>query len=200
MSFARACPLLRLVCAVGLISLAACSHSAGTDVPAPERATERGTLHVTPEQYAGLTIAMVGSSGVAAGAQASGLIAVDGDLSTPVFPPYSGLVTRVFVDPGQRVREGDPLLQVRASEFVDARDALFAAAAARATAMSQFTIATSNAARAQEIYRTAGGALKDAQAAQNDLAVARASVALSVPTPDRAASSTRHPSARGLAA
>ena len=46
----------------------------------------------------------------------------------------------------------------------------------RQTAISQLRVGTTNAARAPEIYRTAGGALKDAQSAQNDLAVARAGV------------------------
>ena len=135
-----------------------------------------GVLTVTPEQYAELKIQTVGSVAPGSTAQATGLIAVDENHSTPVLPPFSGQIMQIMAEPGQRVVLGQPLLKVRAPEFVDSRNALFAAAAQRATANSQLRVAEANAMRQQEIYQTAGGALKDYQSAQNDLAVARSGV------------------------
>ncbi len=135
-----------------------------------------GVLQVTADQYAGLKIVTVGGGGIGATALASGVIAVDDNHSTPVLPPFSGQVTQVFVQPGQHVVPGQPLLRIRAPEFVDSRNALLAAVAARATAASQLQVAEAAASRAEQIYKTAGGALKDYQSAQNDLAVARAAL------------------------
>ncbi len=135
-----------------------------------------GVLTVTPEQYAELKIQTVGGGEAGTTTQVTGLIAVDEDHSTPVLPPFSGQVTQVLAAPGQRVVADQPLLKVRAPEFVDARNALFAAAAQRATALSQLQVAENSARRQEEIYKTAGGALRDFQAAQNDLAVARSTV------------------------
>jgi cobalt-zinc-cadmium efflux system membrane fusion protein len=144
------------------------------EVPAPP--SEPGLLRVTPDQYAALKITVVTPTGIGTTARASGVIAVDDNHSTPVLPPYSGQVMQVLVQPGQRVVKGQPLLIIRAPEFVDSQNSLTAASAARATAASQLNIAQAAATRAEAIYKTAGGALKDYQSAQNDLAVARAAV------------------------
>ncbi len=135
-----------------------------------------GVLTVTPDQFAALRIVTVGGGGAAPTGQATGVIAVDDNHSTPVLPPYSGQVTAVLVQPGQRVVQDQPLLKIRAPEFVEGRNALFAAAAQRATALSQLKVAQASATRAEAIYKTAGGALKDYQSAQNDLLVAQSAV------------------------
>ena len=137
---------------------------------------EPGILRVTPDQFATLKIVTVGGGGIGTTARASGVIAVDDNHSTPVLPPYGGQVTQILVQPGQRVVADQPLLKIRAPEFVEGRNALFAAIAARATAGSQLKVAQAAAARAEAIYKTAGGALKDFQVAQNDLLVAQSGV------------------------
>ena len=143
---------------------------------APAPTARPGELLVTPDQFASLKIVAVGAGMAGSTAQANGVIAVDENHSTPVLPPFSGQVTQVLVEPGQHVTTGQPLLKIRAPEFVDSRNALFAAAAQRATAISQLRVAEANARRQEEIYKTAGGALKDYQSAQNDLAVAQSVV------------------------
>ena len=145
-------------------------------VPPAVPPAEPGVLQVTADQYAALKIMTVGGGGVGATALASGVIAVDDNHSTPVLPPFSGQVTQVLVQPGQRVAQGQPLLKIRAPEFVDSRNALLAATAQRQTAAAQLKVAEAAASRAEAIYKTAGGALKDYQSAQNDLAGAQAAV------------------------
>ena len=146
----------------------------GAGTPPPAATAPPGTFRPTPDQRAGLQTMVVGARGQEDVTAASGTIAVDEDRSTPVLMPYSGQVAQVLVEAGQMVKQGQPLLTIRTSDFVDARNALFAAAATRATTTSQLHTAEANARRQEEIYRTAGGALRDYQQAQTDLVAARA--------------------------
>ncbi len=140
-------------------------------VPAP---TPPGTFRPTREQMAALTTLRVGYGQSDDQTVAAGTIAVDGDHSTPVLMPYSGQVVRVLVDAGQRVGQGQPLLLVRTTDFVDARNGLFSARASFQNAQAQLGVAQRNADRQHQIYETAGGALKDYQQAQADLVTAQA--------------------------
>lgn len=128
-----------------------------------------GVLQLTDQQLANLTIAAAQGDDGLNRTSASGQIAVDEDHSTPVFLPYSGQVLNVFVQSGQAIGAGDPLLRIRTSDIVDARNNLFSAEAQRSNAAAQLAIARKNADRAEQIYRTAGGSLKDYQQAQTDL-------------------------------
>ena len=105
---------------------------------------------------------------------ATGAISVDGDRSTPVLMPYAGQVVRVLAYAGQYVKQGQPLLLIKTSDFVDARAGLFGARAAAQNAQAQLATATRNAERQRQIFETAGGAQKDYQQAQTDLAAAQA--------------------------
>jgi cobalt-zinc-cadmium efflux system membrane fusion protein len=91
-----------------------------------------------------------------------------------VLLPYSGQVVRVLADAGQRVTEGQPLMLVKTTDFVDARSGLFAARAGLQNAQAQLATAQRTAERQRLIYETAGGALKDYQQAKTDLAAAQA--------------------------
>jgi len=133
-----------------------------------------GTFRPTAEQRAGLSIMPVGLGASIDLTVASGTIAIDEDRSTPILLPYSGQVTQVLVEPGQPVARGQALLRIRTGDFVDARNTLLAAAAQRGTAQAQLRVAEINATRQEEIYKSAGGALKDYQQAESDLVAARA--------------------------
>lgn len=142
--------------------------------PAPPAPTPPGTFRPTAEQMAGLKIMRVGYGLSDRRTLASGAISVDGDRSTPVLMPYAGQVVRVLADAGQYVRAGQPLLLVKTSDFVDARNGLFSARAAYQNAQAQLATARRTAERQRLIYQTAGGAQKDYQQAQADLAAAQA--------------------------
>ncbi|MDB5715321.1 MAG: efflux transporter periplasmic adaptor subunit [Sphingomonadales bacterium] len=135
-----------------------------------------GTFRPTSEQLKTLKIELVQSGDSTAVVTATGQIAVDDDHSTPVILPYSGQVTQVLVEAGARVRRGQALLRIKTSDFVDARNGLFSAVAQNAAARSQLRVAQENAVRQAEIYKTAGGALKDNRQAQNDLVTAQSAL------------------------
>src|SRR6516162_2299115 len=98
-----------------------------------------------------------------------GTIAVDDDLTTPVFSHYSGRVIKVLAMLGVVVEPGAPLFVIHASEFVQAQNDLVTALANLRTARSQLKMAQTTEKRTHELYLAQGGALKDWQQAQTDL-------------------------------
>ena len=105
-----------------------------------------------------------------------GSIAIDDDLTTPVFSPYSGRVIKLIAKLGDHVEPGAPLFEIQASEFVQAQNDLITALANLQTARSQFAQAQTNEKRARDLYLAQGGALKDWQQAQTDLIAAQNTV------------------------
>lgn len=133
-----------------------------------------GTFRPTQEQLSTLSLEKVGSGQAERITTASGSIEADGDLSTPVLLPYSGQVMKVLVDAGQVVKAGQPLLTIRTTDFVDARNSLFSAEATWRSAQAALLNSRRNAERAKALAETAGGARKDYQQALTDLAAAEA--------------------------
>ena len=133
-----------------------------------------GTFRPTAQQARMLTFLRVGTGIAASQTTATGTIDADGDLSTPVLLPYSGQVMRVLVDAGQVVAPGQPLLVIRTSDFVDARNNLFSAEATMRSTEVQLLNARRNAERAKALATTAGGPRKDYDQARTDLAAAQA--------------------------
>jgi membrane fusion protein, heavy metal efflux system len=144
------------------------SHfAARKEVAAP--AGSPGTFRPTEAQWATLKIAPVQLLSFRTERVTDGKIANNDDMTTPVFSPYSGRVTRLFAKAGDRVSKGDPLLALEASEFVQGQNDLIAAASALNTARSQVKLATINEERQHQLHEAKAGALKDWQQAQADL-------------------------------
>jgi cobalt-zinc-cadmium efflux system membrane fusion protein len=139
----------------------------------PEAAPPPGTFQPTSTQLAQMKIESVTDGSAPGTIEATGIISVNGDRSTPVLLPYSGQVTDVLVQAGQHVVKWQPLLRVASADFVDARNALITASTQQATAAAQLRIAQNTVKRAQAIYQTAGGALKDYLQSQTDLVAAQ---------------------------
>ena len=128
-----------------------------------------GSFAATDEQWATLKFAQARAADFQGRLQTEGKIATDDDVTTQVFSPYSGRVTRILVKAGDRVRAGQPLFEVQAAEFTQGQSDLIAAAA-------QAKLAQANEARLHALYQSAGGALKDWQQSQSDLAAAEAAL------------------------
>jgi cobalt-zinc-cadmium efflux system membrane fusion protein len=124
----------------------------------------------TPQQLLNLAIKPVESRTFRAETATDGTIALDDDLTTAVFSPFSGRVTRIFAKLGDRVERGAPLMMVEASEFVQAQSDLI-------TAKAQFNLAETNEKRQHELYEAEGAALRDWERSQVDLAAAEATLA-----------------------
>ncbi|MDA8230462.1 MAG: efflux RND transporter periplasmic adaptor subunit [Magnetospirillum sp.] len=135
--------------------------------------TRPGVFQATEAQWEGLGIAPVRTLPFQSEDETDGKIANDDDVTTPVFSPFSGRVTKVFAKAGDRVEARAPLLAVEATEIIQAQNDLVSAAAAAATARAQFELAKTAEKRQHELYLAKGGALKDWQQAQVDLANAQ---------------------------
>jgi membrane fusion protein, heavy metal efflux system len=142
----------------------------------PASAVEPGTFRPSQAQLAGLTIAPVETRTFRSEQTTEGTIAIDDELTTQVFSPYSGRVTRLIARLGDQVEQAAPLFAVEASEFVQAVNDLITALANLRTARSQVAQAITNEKRAHDLYLAKGGALKDWQQSQTDLTAAQNTV------------------------
>jgi cobalt-zinc-cadmium efflux system membrane fusion protein len=157
-----------------LVGLAVLPPTAGLSADRPTRTDARtGAFTPTKEEWAGLAIERLATRIFRPEEIAEGNIAIDDDLTTPVFSPYSGRVVRLIAKLGDNVERGAPLFAVEATEFVQAANDLIAAVAALKTARAQLAQAEINEKRAHELYLAKGGALKDWQQSQTDLAAAQ---------------------------
>jgi len=163
---------IALVAAIVGFGLAAPRASQGADAPP----VVPGTFKATPAQWAGLKIQTVEPMSFRSERVTEGSIAIDDDLTTPVFSPYSGRVVRLIARWGDTVERGAPLFAVEASEYVQAVNDLITAVAALKTARTQLTQAQISEKRNHELYLAKGGALKDWQQSQTDLAAAQNAV------------------------
>jgi membrane fusion protein, heavy metal efflux system len=145
------------------------------DAPNPRSATP-GRFAPTKEEWAGLETTPVVERVFRPEVVAEGNIALDDDLTTPVFSPYSGRVVRLIANLGQHVEKGAPLIAVAATEFVQAHNDLVAAMATLATARSQLKLAQMTEKRQHDLYLAKGAALKDWQQSEADLVTAESNV------------------------
>ena len=132
-----------------------------------------GAFKPTDQQWAGLKVQRVLRSDFAPSVSTEGRIAIDDDLNTPLFSPYSGRVTRVFAHAGDVVAAGTPLFAVQSTELAQAQNDMVSALATLRTAHAQLELATINERRQHTLYLGHGAAQRDWQQSLVDLATAR---------------------------
>ncbi len=123
----------------------------------------------TAAQLAGLTIEPLVATQFRAERTAEGKIAIDDDTTTPVYPPYTGRVSQVFVRAGDRVERGAPLFRIESTDLVQAQNDFITASATLAKTRSQVALLGLAARRQQALFAVQGAAQKDVQQAQADL-------------------------------
>jgi cobalt-zinc-cadmium efflux system membrane fusion protein len=99
------------------------------DAAPPRLDATPGTFKPTKEQWAGFKIEPVRLVSFRPEQVTQGSIAIDDDLTTPVFSPYSGRVIELIAKLGDHVEPGAPLLEIQATEFVQAQNDLITALA-----------------------------------------------------------------------
>ena len=124
-------------------------------------------------QWANLKIAPVEVMAFRTGHASDGKIFINDYKTTPVFSPFSGRVTRIFVEPGAIVQSGAPLYAVEATEFVQAQNDLTAALDALNKARSQFRLTQINEERQRDLYQARGAAKRDLEQAEADFTAAQ---------------------------
>ncbi|HET8633132.1 MAG TPA: efflux RND transporter periplasmic adaptor subunit [Gemmatimonadales bacterium] len=110
-----------LLLALLVLPALACSDSPG-DAAVDTTAVRSDSLRlvVTPAQRQRLDLIAVESTSYRPVIEVTGTVAFDGDQATTVLSPVSGPVTRVLVQPGDRVSRGQPLAYVTSPDFAAA--------------------------------------------------------------------------------
>ncbi|HEY4031638.1 MAG TPA: efflux RND transporter periplasmic adaptor subunit [Caulobacteraceae bacterium] len=152
------------VAAAGAVNLLAAGRSRPAAAPP---AAQTGVFRPTADQMKSLTVAPVETRVFDQVETAEGRIEPNGDRTTPVVSPFTGQVIQVLAEPGQKVTRRTPLFAVAATEAVQGRADLASAIGALATAQAQARLAHETEQRQGDLYRSAGGALKDWREAQN---------------------------------
>jgi cobalt-zinc-cadmium efflux system membrane fusion protein len=163
----------------GFIAGPAALHMLGITAP-EEKAVEAeappadaSAFKVTDRQWASLAVKPIEEQVFQDASETDGKIAIDDDLVTPVYSPYTGRVTKLIARAGDTVERGDPLFTIQASELAQAQNDLISAMANLKTAKAQLNLSTTNEKRQHDLYGAQGAALKDWQQAQVDLATAQ---------------------------
>jgi cobalt-zinc-cadmium efflux system membrane fusion protein len=156
----------------GAASVLLTSKAEGTTAAQPASTTSDGAVALTDQQWAGMRIAPVTLMPFLVSQETDGKIAIDDDLVTQVFSPYSGRVTKLFARVGDMVKPGDPMLAIQASELAQGQNDLISAVATLKTAKAQLNLAQTSEKREHALYVAQGAALKDWQQSQVDLATA----------------------------
>jgi cobalt-zinc-cadmium efflux system membrane fusion protein len=147
------------------------TEAAATEAPAAS--TDDSTFQATDRQWASLKVEKIENRVFQDAAVTDGKIAIDDELVTPVFSPYTGRVTKLIARPGDNVSRGDPLFAIVATELAQGQNDLISAVAALKTARAQLNLAETNEKRQHALYQAQGAALKDWQQSQVDLANAQ---------------------------
>jgi cobalt-zinc-cadmium efflux system membrane fusion protein len=146
-------------------SLAACS---GKSDSKPEAAsTTPKDITLTAEQMKHVTLFSVAPTAFHKTIEAAGVVDFDNDQATSVLSPISGPVTRLLVEPGQKVAQGQALAMVDSPDFAST---LGAYAKALATARTNRQIADAD----KDLAAHNGVSARENAQAQTDAANAEA--------------------------
>ncbi len=137
------------------------------------------------EQMAQLQISKVQQATLERTLRLTGTVAYNAFRTTPIVSPVGGPVSRILVQPGQRVREREPLLEVRSPDYAQLR-------ATYLKARNTFRTTDKNFARAQDLYAHHAISERDLLQAESDRNQAQADLQssedalriLGIPKPD----------------
>jgi membrane fusion protein, heavy metal efflux system len=129
----------------------------------------RGLFYPSAAQWATLTVEPCQQKTFRSEYVTEGKIAVDEDRSTPIFSPYAGRVTKLFVKPGDVVAQGQTLFTVEATDMVQAQNDFISASTALNKARSTLNLAQINDKRQRLLYEGKAVPLKEVQQAQGTL-------------------------------
>jgi cobalt-zinc-cadmium efflux system membrane fusion protein len=152
-----------LIAMTTLGAFVACGHKTNVEtVVAPV-----GEVWLSPEQdkEAKLGLETVGEQAVGGLVQTVGRFTFDDRRVSHIFSPLSGRVTRLLVDPGQRVKAGQTLALIDSPDMGSALSDAHKAEAALVAADREF-------ARQKELFEAHAGAKRDLEAAEANFRVA----------------------------
>lgn len=161
----RLSALLAAAALLGALALGACSGK--PDAKAEAAAVTPTNVTLTAAQLQHLRLFTVAPTGFHKTIEAAGVVDFDNDQATSVLSPISGPVTRLLVEPGQKVAKGQALAMVDSPDFAST---LSAYAKALATAKTARQVADAD----KDLAQHNGVSAREAAQAQTDAANAEA--------------------------
>src|SRR5262249_54744807 len=126
------------------------------DIQAPGPASsnaDTSTVRINTPQMQHIALATVALQRFREEKMATGKIAFNEELMTPVFSPYAGRVTRVIAKPGDVVQPRSPLLELYTPDLIQAQSDLIGnATATLAKAKNTLSLARRNEERQHQLY------------------------------------------------
>jgi cobalt-zinc-cadmium efflux system membrane fusion protein len=145
----------------------------GPDIQTPGPAVSNAdpsTVRIDASQMQHIALATVALHGFREEKIATGKIAFNEEVMTPVFSPYAGRVTRVIAKLGDVVKPTSPLLELYTPDLIQAQsDFIGNATATLAKAKNALSLARHTEERQHQLYLEKAAALKDWQQAQADV-------------------------------
>ena len=159
-----------LIAAIAVLALGACTPDDND-----HKAATASNVTLTDAQKKNIRIVTVQQSSFHKGVDTNGIVDFDNDHATPVTASIGGSVTRLLVDPGQHVSQGEPLALVASPDYAAAvggyRASVVAAAATRRVADMD-----------KDLLAHQGVSEREAAQAQSDAATAEANRAAALQT------------------
>jgi cobalt-zinc-cadmium efflux system membrane fusion protein len=149
------------------VAFAALDHA-----PAQSDAKRDDSVRVSPEQMHQLAVVTAELYPFQVRRSAIGQIAFNEDTTTPVRTPFSGRVTEMIAKIGDKVRRGDPLLEIASPDVVQPQNDYIAALAASNKVRAQLKLAQIAEQRSRSLYEGKAGPLKEWQQAEAALVAA----------------------------
>jgi cobalt-zinc-cadmium efflux system membrane fusion protein len=147
-----------------LVALAACAPKPSADAPA---AVTASNVTLTADQRAHIRLYTVTSAPFSRSIEAVGAVDFDNDQATSVLAAFSGPVSKLLVEAGDKVRKGQPLALVDSSDFATAVGAY---SKALATARTDRKLADAD----EDLVQHNGVSQREAQQAETDAVNAEA--------------------------
>jgi membrane fusion protein, heavy metal efflux system len=170
---------LRLLLAATLsltLLLSSCEKAPPNTAPTAQNPNDPQLFAIPPEQMSHVQVLKVQPATLTRTLRLTGAVAYNGFRTTPVITQVSGPVSRVVVVPGQKVRQGEPMLYVASPDYSQLRTNYLKARDAYALAQKSY-------ARAQDLYQHKAIAEQNVEQAESaevqassDLAATQASL------------------------
>lgn len=157
--------LLRIAAAAPIIWCAL----AWSVLAAPNPGKNGDTIRLTTEQLHQLRVAPVELYPFRIQKSAIGKIGYNEDASTAVMAPFPGRITRLIVNVGEQVKQGDPLFELASPDVVQPQNEFIAALTALNKARSQLKFAELAEKRQKDLFESKAAALKAWQQTQAEL-------------------------------
>ncbi|HKA19969.1 MAG TPA: efflux RND transporter periplasmic adaptor subunit [Blastocatellia bacterium] len=149
--------------------------------PAAEAATtpEANSVTIDASQMQSIKLERAASQTFRVEKVATGKIAFNEEVMTPVFSPYTGRVIRLLAKPGEVIKQGSPLVEIDTPDLVQSETDLITAGIALGKSNATLELARRTEARQHRLYLNKAVSLKDWEQAEADVKSAEREVSSS---------------------